>query len=185
VLGGILQQVFAVSNCCNIEALLLSRYIGKVSNGEKFPVPRTINQAGLDLIMHFESCRLDAYQDVAGIWTIGYGHTAGVCEGMFLTKAQADQALVADLGVAESTVESAVGGVVTTDNQFAAMVSLCYNIGSGNFDSSTMLREHRAGHLQRAADAFLLWNKATIDGVPQVVVGLTKRREAERTLYLS
>lgn len=177
--------MLAAGNCCNVEALLLSRYIGKASNGEKFPVPRTINRAGLDLIKHFEGCRLHAYQDVAGIWTIGYGHTAGVCEGMIFTQAQADQALVADLGDAELTVDAAVRGVATTDNQFAAMVSLCYNIGSGNFDLSTVLREHCAGHAQRAAEAFLLWNKAEVDGVLQVVAGLTRRREAERTLYLS
>jgi lysozyme len=152
---------------------------------ERNPVPRTINDAGLDLIKHFEGCRLTAYQDVAGIWTIGYGHTAGVSEGLVFTQAQADQALLDDLTDAEAAVDSAVQDVATTDNQFAAMVSLCYNIGAGNFADSTVLREHRAGRTQQAADAFLLWNKATIDGVLQVVTGLTNRREAERTLYLT
>jgi lysozyme len=152
---------------------------------ERNPVPRTINDAGLDLIKHFEGCRLTAYQDVAGIWTIGYGHTAGVSEGLVFTQAQADQALLDDLTDAEAAVDSAVQDVPTTDNQFAAMVSLCYNIGAGNFADSTVLREHRAGRTQQAANAFLLWNKATIDGVLQVVTGLTNRREAERTLYLT
>jgi lysozyme len=152
---------------------------------ERNPVPRTINDAGLDLIKHFEGCRLTAYQDVAGIWTIGYGHTAGVSEGLVFTQAQADQALLDDLTDAEAAVDSAVQDVATTDNQFAAMVSLCYNIGAGNFADSTVLREHRAGRTQQAANAFLLWNKATIDGVLQVVTGLTDRREAERTLYLT
>ena len=152
---------------------------------ERNPVPRTINDAGLDLIKHFEGCRLTAYQDVAGIWTIGYGHTAGVSEGLVFTQAQADQALLDDLTDAEAAVDSAVQDVPTTDNQFAAMVSLCYNIGAGNFADSTVLREHRTGRTQQAANAFLLWNKATIDGVLQVVTGLTNRREAERTLYLT
>jgi len=65
------------------------------------------------------------------------------------------------------------------------MVSLCYNIGAGAFAGSTVLREHCAGAYQAAADAFLMWNKATIDGVLKEVAGLTRRRQAERTLYLT
>jgi lysozyme len=146
---------------------------------------RTINAAGLTMIKNFEGCKLNAYQDVAGIWTIGYGHIAGVTQGMTYTQAQADQALADDLLSTETSVEKAVAGVNTTDNQFSAMVSLTYNIGVGNFASSTVLREHRAGQTQQAADAFLLWNKATINGVLQVVKGLANRRAAERTLYLT
>jgi lysozyme len=148
-------------------------------------MPRTINDAGLNLIKGFEGLRLDAYQDVAGIWTIGYGHTRGVVAGMTFTQDQADQALADDLLGAETSVDGAVTAVATTDNQFAAMVSLCYNIGAGNFATSTVLREHLAGQTQAAAEAFLLWNKATINGVLQVVAGLTNRRTAERTLYLT
>jgi lysozyme len=146
---------------------------------------RTTNPAGLTMIKSFEGCELNAYQDVAGIWTIGYGHIAGVTQGMAYTQAQADQALADDLLSTETSVEKAVAGVNTTDNQFSAMVSLTYNIGVGNFASSTVLREHRAGQTQQAADAFLLWNKATINGVLQVVKGLANRRAVERTLYLT
>jgi len=146
---------------------------------------RTINDAGLALVKHFEGCKLTAYQDVAGIWTIGWGHTGKVTAGMTWTQAQADQALLTDLLATETAVENAVAGVATTDNQFAAMVVLAYNIGSGAFASSTVLREHRAGQTQSAADAFLMWNKSKIDGVLQVVAGLTNRRNAERTLYLT
>jgi lysozyme len=146
---------------------------------------RTINQAGLEMIKQFEGCELTAYQDVAGIWTIGYGHTLGVTAGMVYTQAQADEALASDLLSTETFVDNAVSAVNTTDNQFAAMVSLTYNIGVGNFASSTVLREHLAGQTQKAADAFLLWNKATINGVLQVVQGLVNRRTAERTLYLT
>jgi lysozyme len=150
------------------------------------PMARTINAAGLTLIKSFEGCVLTAYQDVAGIWTIGYGHTRGVTAGMVFTQAQADQALADDLLSTENAVNKAVAAATsTTDNQFAAMVSLTYNIGSGNFASSTVLREHLAGQIQNAANAFLMWNKATIDGVLQVVNGLTNRRTAERTLYLT
>lgn len=145
---------------------------------------RSINPAGLALIEHFEGLRLDAYQDVAGIWTIGYGHTRGVTPGMRITAEQAQQSLQDDLQTAQGTVDQATAGTPANDNQFAAMVSLCFNIGSGNFSTSTVLREHRLGNYQAAADAFLLWNKATIDGTLQPVAGLTARRTAERQLYL-
>jgi lysozyme len=148
-------------------------------------MPRTINEAGLDMIKRFEGCELTAYQDVAGIWTIGYGHTLGVAAGMVYTQAQANQALASDLLSTETYVDTAVAAVNTTDNQFSAMVSLTYNIGVGNFASSTVLREHLAGQTQKAADAFLLWDKATINGVLQVVQGLVNRRTAERALYLT
>ena len=146
---------------------------------------RTTNAAGLTLIKTFEGCELTAYQDVAGIWTIGYGHTLGVTAGMVFTQDQADQALASDLLSTETAVARALATADTTDNQFAAMVSLTYNIGSGNFASSTVLKQHRLGQIQPAADAFLMWNKATINGVLQVVNGLTNRRTAERSLYLT
>ncbi|HJU09600.1 MAG TPA: lysozyme [Candidatus Binataceae bacterium] len=146
---------------------------------------RAINEAGLDLIKHFEGCKLTAYQDVAGIWTIGYGHIKGVGPGMTITQAQADQALADDLAGAENVVESATNGVATTDDQFGAMVSLCFNIGSANFRTSSVLRQHRLGNRAAAADAFLLWNKSHVDGELREVAGLTARREAERRLYLT
>jgi lysozyme len=148
-------------------------------------MPRTINEAGLALIKHFEGCKLNSYQDVAGIWTIGYGHIHGVSAGMTFTQDQADQALGDDLISTARAVENSLEGFNTTDNQLAAMIALAFNIGTPHFASSTVLREHRAGDTQKAADAFLLWNKATIDGALKVVDGLTNRRKAEQTLYLT
>jgi lysozyme len=145
---------------------------------------RQINEAGLRLIKEHEGCRLSAYQDVAGIWTIGYGHIKDVRPEMRISQEQADQSLADDLMGAESTVEGATEGVSTTDNQFAAMVSLCFNIGSANFRQSSVLRDHRVGNVS-AADAFLMWNKARVKGELQEVVGLTNRRRAERELYLT
>jgi lysozyme len=145
---------------------------------------REIDAAGLALIKNFEGLRLAAYQDVAGIWTIGYGHTRGVFPGMTMTEAEADQALLDDLAGAEAVVEDATAGASTGDNQFAAMVALCFNIGAANFRGSTVLRQHCAGEFAGAADAFLLWNKAHIGGVLGEVAGLTARRTAERALYL-
>lgn len=146
---------------------------------------RKTNNAGINLIKQYEGCCLAAYQDVAGIWTIGYGHIKGVHQGMQMTQAQADQTLADDLAGAETVVESATGGVGTTDKQFAAMVSLCFNIGSGNFRQSTVLREHITGNRAAAGDAFLMWNKAHVNGQLQEVAGLTNRRQAERQLYLT
>jgi len=146
---------------------------------------RKINYAGLNVIKQYEGCRLSAYQDVAGIWTIGYGHIKGVQAGMQMTQEQADQALADDLAGAENAVENATQGVSTTDSQFGAMVSLCFNIGSGNFRQSSVLREHRAGNTAAAGEAFLAWNKAHVNGQLQEVAGLTRRRQVERQLYLT
>lgn len=145
----------------------------------------TINEAGLALVKRFEGLKLDAYQDVAGIWTIGYGHTNGVQPGMHITEAQAEQALRDDLHTAEHVVEDATQVAPPTDNEFAAMVSLCFNIGSANYRGSSVLKEHLAGDKVAAADAFLLWNKARVGGVLQPVAGLTNRRKAEQELYLT
>ena len=146
---------------------------------------RIINNAGMALIKTFEGLRLKAYRDVAGIWTIGYGHTRNVSAGMTFTQEQADQALDDDMSGAEDAVTQAMDGAATTDNQFAAMVSLSYNIGSENFAGSTVLRKHRSGDTQAAAAAFLMWDEARIDGALRVMAGLTRRREAERALYLT
>ena len=144
-----------------------------------------INQAGLDLIKTFEGCKLDAYQDVKGIWTIGYGHIRGVEAGMHVSPQEAEAMLHDDLQSAVSAINTSLGGKAATANQFSAMVALCFNIGSGNFRQSSVLREHLAGNTQGAADAFLMWNKARIDGVLTPVKGLTNRRTAERQLYLT
>jgi lysozyme len=146
---------------------------------------RQINSAGLNLIATSEGLRLDAYQDVAGIWTIGYGHIRGVRPGMTITANQAMAFLREDLGQAETAVDTATSSVTTDDNQFAAMVSLCFNIGWGNFRTSSVLRQHLARNPAAAADAFLMWDKAHVNGELQVVQGLRNRRERERDLYLA
>jgi lysozyme len=148
-------------------------------------MPRSINDAGLDLIKSFEGCRLSAYRDVAGIWTIGYGHIRGVQEGMSITQEQATAFLQQDLENTEGFVVSTTSAVPTTNNQYAAMVSLCFNIGAGNFQTSSVLRFHLAKDYNSAADAFLLWDKAHVDGQLVVVKGLLNRREGEKELYLT
>lgn len=145
-----------------------------------------INQATIDLIKSFEGCRLDAYADIVGVWTIGYGLTAGALEGvvvsrgMVITQAQADAYLAA---VLEKFGESILRKMTRkpTDNQFGAMLSLAYNIGVGAFIKSTCLKRFNAGDMEGAAEALTWFNKAG----GKVVRGLVRRREAERDLFLS
>jgi lysozyme len=147
-------------------------------------VTRQINPAGLQIIKQNEGCRLTAYLDVAGIWTIGFGSTPAH-HGQTITQAEADALLVQDVSHACAAVDGATHDVPTTDNQFSSMVSLCYNIGAGAFRGSTVLRLHRAKQYQGAGDAFLRWNKSHVDGTLVILAGLTKRREQERELYLT
>jgi lysozyme len=140
------------------------------------------NAAGIALIKQFEGVRLKAYKCPAGIWTIGYGHTGpDVREGMEINEREAEQYLIGDLLRFEHGVEECLDGVPASFNQFSAMVSLAYNIGGGAFNKSSVLRYHRQGDHKLAAEAFLLWNKAA----GRILPGLTKRRMAERGLYLS
>ena len=144
-----------------------------------------INAAGLDLIKRWEGLRLTAYQDSGGVWTIGYGHTAEAGPpapkaGMKITEKEANDILTRDLGQYERAVTKAIS-VAPTSNQFAAMVSLCYNIGPTNFAKSSVVRRMNEGNSKAAADAFLLWNKAG----GKVLKGLTARREDEKKLFLT
>ena len=144
-----------------------------------------INAAGLDLIKRWEGLRLTAYKDAVGIWTIGYGHTAEAGPpapkaGMKITEQEAEDILKRDLRHYERAVTKAIS-IAPTSNQFAAMTSLCFNIGPGNFAQSSVVRLLNAGKPREAADAFLLWNKAG----GKVLKGLTARREDEKKLFLT
>jgi lysozyme len=147
------------------------------------------NRAGIELIKVSEGCRLKAYRDQAGIPTIGWGTTtaAGFGEikmGMTITQEQADEWLVASLPKYEAIVQRSLKRN-PNENQFSAMVSLCYNIPKA-FPESTVVRQFNAGNAQAAADAFLLWNKVRdpVTGKLEESNGLKKRREAERQLFL-
>lgn len=134
---------------------------------------------GLDLIKRFEGLRLTAYLCPAGVPTIGYGQTGpGIKLGMTITEAKANELLADSLKKYEEAVTHYAGSA--HQNQFDAMVSLCYNIGAGNFKTSSVARLHKAGQYTGAASAFLLWNKAG----GRVLAGLVSRRKAERNLYL-
>lgn len=139
-----------------------------------------ISQKGIDLIKRFEGCKLEAYKCSAGVWTIGYGHTNGVKEGMKITQQEAEKLLKQDLVVYENIV---LESVTTALNQpiFDALVSFTYNLGGGNLKSSTLLKLLNDRDYYGASKEFEKWNKAS----GKVLVGLVKRREAERNLFNS
>lgn len=142
-----------------------------------------LSQRGIDLIKQFEGYSSKAYPDPAtggAPWTIGYGTTNGVKPGMIITAEQAERMLRDDVAKFESGVSSLLTAP-TTQGQFDAMVSLAYNIGLGNFGKSTLLKKHNARCYTCAADQFRVWNRAN----GKVMNGLTKRRAAERELYMS
>ena len=144
-----------------------------------------ISGKGLSLIKQFEDCRLSAYQDSVGVWTIGYGWTqpvggVPVGSGMIITQATADNLLVSGVVQYVNGVDRLVR-VVLNQNQFDALVGFAYNIGVGALESSTLLKKLNAGDYRGAADEFPKWNKAG----GKVLNGLVKRREAERALFLS
>lgn len=137
-------------------------------------------------IKGFEKCRLKAYMPTKNDRpTLGYGSTGpDIRMGMEWTQAQADARFASDLAKFSAGVSALIGGFATTQGQFDAMVSLAYNIGLANFQKSSVLTNHRAGHYQTAALAFGLWNKQR-DGNGNLVVlrGLTTRRDAEAAIY--
>lgn len=134
---------------------------------------------GIDLIKRFEGLRLAAYKCPAGVWTIGYGHTGpDVVPGLAITEPEADKLLASDIQTFSDGVRRLVTTQVT-DNQFAAMVSLAFNIGLGAFGKSTLLRAVNSNDFVAAANEFKRWIYA--DG--KIFQGLVARRAAEKTLF--
>ena len=133
----------------------------------------------IPLIKEFEGCKLKAYKCPAGIWTIGYGHTDRVKEGDEITQDQADKLLASDIDLFTSGVKRLVHSDLNP-NQYGALVSFAFNLGLGNLRSSTLLKLVNAGDFVGAGEQFLRWNKAN----GKVLPGLTRRREAEKELFL-
>ena len=146
--------------------------------------PRVLSPAGIAFIKGFERLELAAYQDSGGLWTLGWGHIAGVNQGDTCTEEQADEWFATDAAAKAKQVDLETFDVPTTQNQFDAMCSLAFNIGSKAFCASSVTTWHRLKRYDNAADAFLLWDKAHIGGALIEVLGLRRRREAERALYL-
>lgn len=138
-----------------------------------------ISQEGIDLIKKFEGCKLHAYQDSVGVWTIGVGHTATAKRGMVITQGTADDLLRQDLEEAEDAVRELVH-VPLLQCEFDALVSFAFNLGSGNLATST-LRSKLNGHDRTgAADEFPRW----VHAGGKKLKGLIRRRNAERAMFL-
>jgi lysozyme len=137
-----------------------------------------LGEKGTEILKYFEGCRLEAYQDSVGVWTIGYGHTKGVLEGMTITQEGAEQLLQTELEEYEGYIEKYVT-VPLTQNQFDALVCWVYNLGPTNFKNSTLLKELNSGNYTAAGKEITRWNKAG----GKVLAGLVRRREAEAKLF--
>ncbi len=139
-----------------------------------------ISQKGIDLIKKFEGCKLTAYRDSVGIPTIGVGHTKGVKMGMTITQAQADEYLRSDLVTCEQTLNKL--GVNLAQNEFDALCSWIFNLGSGAFNSSTMKRYIVANKSdEEITDQLIKWHNA--GGRP--LLGLKRRRVAEANMFIN
>jgi len=137
-----------------------------------------LSDAGVDLIKGFEGLRLSAYQDSADVWTIGYGHTAGVQPGDRISTAEAERLLRQDTAWAQDAVRSLVK-VPLSQNQFDALTSFTFNLGAEALEQSTLLRKLNAGDMAGAQAEFGRWVHA--DG--EVLPGLVRRRAAEGELF--
>lgn len=137
---------------------------------------------GVAVMHYFEQCRLTAYPDPAtggAPWTIGWGDTKDVTPGMTITQAEADARFAKRL--AREFEPGVLSLVKRTPNQgqFDALVCFAYNVGLRNLSESTLLRMFNIGQ-PGVEDQFLRWDKAN----GRVMLGLTRRRTAERALYL-
>lgn len=151
-----------------------------------------ISIKGVDLISKYEGCVLKPYNCPAGHATVGIGHLihkgvvtqSDILAFKGLTITGAKEMLARDL----IQYETGIKNLVTTQlgqNQFDALVSFVYNLGVGTFTKSTMLRLINNGDYNQAANEFLKYNKATVGGIKKELPGLVKRRNDERTLFLT
>jgi len=140
-----------------------------------------MTSVGVSMLKLFESCRLRRYLDVAGVWTIGWGHAIKPGDGIgaTITQRKADDLLVADLAEHEAGMLASVT-VDLTDPEADALASFTFNVGVGAFARSTLLKRVNARETQAAADQFLRWVYAA--KVRQR--GLVRRRSAEAARYL-
>ena len=178
--GGVLTQaqVIATDRLLSIDFDAVKSMLG-------IPESMSVSNKGVDLICEFEGKRLVAYDDGVGVWTIGFGTTkypngVRVKKGDTCTLEQAKEYMRHDLIEFEHTVSISVK-VPLNQNQFDALVSLAYNIGSSAFKSSTLVKKLNSGDYHGAADQFNVW----INAGGKRMQGLVNRRDKEKLLFLS
>ena len=131
-------------------------------------------------LKQFEGCRLKAYQDIVGVWTIGYGETLGIKEGMVWTQEEAERHLTIRAGYfLQQVYLKCPQLLLEPPRRVAACVSLAYNIGLGAFGASSVCRYTKLRQYEKAANSFLLWDKAG----GRKIRGLTIRRMLEKKEY--
>lgn len=137
----------------------------------------------VDLIKRWEGCVLNAYWDKWGkVWTIGYGTTSGIKKGMKITKAQAESFLMEDIRNVRIPSIKRLVKVPINNNELCALISFCYNVGTGGLAKSQVLKRLNAGRPREEAAAALM-NWVTSGG--KVLPGLVSRRKSEKKLFLT
>lgn len=147
-----------------------------------------LSAKGLELLKSLEGLKFTAYQDSAGVWTIGYGHTQNVRAGQRIDQAQAESFLKADVAKFEKGVEKTLleFGTKVKPHQFDALVIFSFNVGLKAFQKSTMAKKlylmnnNDQVSVNAVANQFDRWNKAG----GKVVQGLVNRRAKEKLLFL-
>lgn len=153
----------------------------------------TVSTKGIDTIKAHEGCRLQAYQDVAGIWTIGYGvicypDGTPVKKGDVISSQKARDLLAWQVGLKTAGVKAALGNTIVTQNQYDALVSFAYNCGVRALQISTLLKKVKANPNDLSIrDEFMKWCKARNPKTKklEVISGLKRRRIDEANLYFS
>ena len=149
------------------------------------------DQGCIDFIKNKEGLRLEAYTDSAGIWTIGYGtikydKNSIVKRGDTITIQQAEQYLATEIIEKSVKVNAVIKPILLSQTKYNALVSFAYNVGTGALISSTLLKRVKANpDDERIREAFMMWDKAHIDGELVAVKGLQMRRKEEADLYFS
>ncbi len=140
----------------------------------------SLDVAGANFIKSWEQCRLVAYRDAGGIWTIGWGHTRAVYPRDVCTQAQADAWFDQDVAEAVAAVRKAIVEPIT-QSMFNALVSFAYNCGVGAFERSTLIRHVNVGWWNMVAQDFRGWSY-----IGKVwSSGLARRRIAEAQMFMS
>lgn len=150
-----------------------------------------ISSNGLDMIKNNEGLRLTAYQDLAGVWTIGYGSIlyqdgSPVKRGDVITQQQAEELLAWEVNSKTASVASMVAGVALNQNQYDALIDFAFNEGTGALQGSTLLKRVKANPQDPTIrDAFMMWDKIHVDGQLVFNAGLAARRQREAQLYFT
>lgn len=151
---------------------------------------RRTGTKGIELIKKFEGFEPVAYKDIAGIWTVGYGHTRSAVPNLMISPAEGEKLLREDIRFFEQRLTGWLidHGVDLNINEYDALISFCFNIGFAGFAGSTCARRLKQGDFVGAMEALQWWNKADVNqnGITEpheVVRGLQRRRAAEAQLF--